>query len=283
MLQQVEVYGMLPASPPSLVLPIVDTLGVNPIQIRDIDGIQPVKSDIFTSPTGSLGGELYSGSSVGKRNIVFKMGLNPDWHDQTIESLRAELYRYFMPQLGLYLRFISTHLPTCEIQGYVESMDPNIFAKEPEINVSIICPRPDFISIDERVVSGVVSPDPDLVDLDYVGNVPTGFVLRISPGPTDPEYTGLFTAEILNNGDVAQSNGVSGTVDASRDILIGSVPGDKFVHELLIDGDTNSLLSTRVKPWIWMQLFPGIQQIRVKTIETGLTWSLSYFDRFGGL
>lgn len=283
MLTDLEVYGMLAASPAKLSLPIIDVLGVNPLQIRGIDGIGPVAANILTSPTGALDGELYTGSSQGKRNVVIKMGLNPDWADQTIESLRAELYKYFMPQLGVYLRFISTHLPTCEVAGYVESMDPNIFSKDPEINISIICPKPDLISIDETVVTGIVGPGEIPVDINYLGHKPTGFVLRVTPGDTNPAYTGLYTIETLIEETVTQKFSVTGTVDADTTLIMSSVPGDKFVHELSTDGTVVSRLSDAVEPYNWMQLFPGSQQFHVSTIETGLEWSLSYFDRFGGL
>lgn len=284
MLTQLEVLGLLPASPPKLTLPILDILGANTLQIRGIDGLEPVKADIITSPTGALDGELYSGSSVGKRNIVIKMGLNPNWQDQTIESLRAELYKYFMPRLGTRLRLISTHLPTCEIVGYVESMDPNIFSKDPEIGISIICPRPDFISVDETTINGIVGPDEVPTDIDYVGNVPAGFVFEITPGPTNPAYTGLMSAQILNDGIVLQTFSVEVTVDATRSLQVSSVPGDKYVrNHIYTETDPVSLLSDMVEPSDWLKLYPGLSQFHVTSVETGLAWELSYFARFGGI
>jgi hypothetical protein len=76
---------------------------------------------------------------------VLTLGLNPNWVDQTVASLRRVLYRYLMPEAWTKLRFFSDDMPTVDIEGYVESFDPNMFTQDPEIQVSIICPKPDFI------------------------------------------------------------------------------------------------------------------------------------------
>lgn len=285
MLTQLEVFGIQPSSPPKLTLPIGDILGVNPFQIRGIDGIGPNKADILTATLGGLDGEQYSGSSSGKRNIVITMGLNPDWQTQTIESLRQELYKYFMPKLGGRYRFISTHLPTCEILGYVESLEPNIFSKDPEIQISIICPQPDFIAVDETVVNGIVGPTQTPVDVDYLGNVPTSVFLEISTASANPDSSGLFTAQILKDGVVIQSFAVTATVDTTKSLQINSTVGDKYVqNHIYTETNPVSLLSQMVAGSDWLQLEPpGLSQFNVINVETGQIWTLSYFARFGGL
>ncbi len=54
---------------PTLLLPL-SNLGVEPIQIRNVEGLGPVKASVNTQPFGSVDGESYVGSNVGKRNIV---------------------------------------------------------------------------------------------------------------------------------------------------------------------------------------------------------------------
>ncbi len=103
MLTKVEVFGPVP-----LILPLGEgETNTDPIQIRDVQGLGPVKANVNTSPFGSFDGEAYTGSSVGKRNIVLTLGLNPNWKDQSITSLRQLLYTYFMPKRAVTLRFFS--------------------------------------------------------------------------------------------------------------------------------------------------------------------------------
>lgn len=117
--------------------------GQGPIQIRDISGLEPVKAEIISIPSNQ-DGELFQHARVGKRNIVLKLGLNPNWVDQTMSSLRRILYNHFPPKASRTLRFYSDDMPVVEIGGYVESLEPNMFSQDPEIQVSIICLKPNF-------------------------------------------------------------------------------------------------------------------------------------------
>src|SRR3954454_24463935 len=96
------------------------------IQIRNIEGLGPVKSDISKTPYATGRGDLFQGSSTGTRNIVLTLGLNPNWATQTMTSLRQLLYRYFMPENWVSLRFVSDELPLVGIRGIVEGFEPNL-------------------------------------------------------------------------------------------------------------------------------------------------------------
>src|SRR4051794_37798090 len=96
----------------------------DPVHVFNVEGLGPVKAEISSTPFATGRGELYQGSSTGKRNLAFTLGLNPNWDDQTMSSLRQLLYRYFMPEEWVKIRFFSDHLPTCDIEGYVEGFEP---------------------------------------------------------------------------------------------------------------------------------------------------------------
>jgi hypothetical protein len=115
----------------------------SPIQIRDISGLEPVKAEITFVPSNQ-DIDLFQNARLGKRNIVFKLGLDPNWIDQTMSSLRRLLYAHFPPKEWRSLRFYSDDMPMVEIGGYVESVEPNMFSQDPEMQISIICPRPNF-------------------------------------------------------------------------------------------------------------------------------------------
>lgn len=280
-----------------LELPLSNELiGSDPLQIRNITGLGPVRANINTTPFGSINGESYFGSSVGKRNIVLTIGLNPDWDDQSMESLRALLYDYFMTQYIVVLQFLSTHLPTVEITGYVESVEPNIFSKDPEVQVSIICPTPDFVAIDDTVLTGVV--DDNILggtvipptDIDYIGTVPTGFVLKIESSLARPSYTGIIYATVvdLNNTDESSLLTITGTVDATAYAKISTEKGNKYAKQFgvvsgLVTADYLSTVVISGSLAQWPQLQPGENRFFVNAANAGQAWTLTYFARFGGL
>src|SRR4051812_7049320 len=167
--------------------------GNDPVQVFNVEGLGPVKAEISSTPFATGRGELYQGGSTGKRNIVLTLGLNPDWEEQTMSTLRQLLYRYFMPEEWCKLRFFSDYLPTVDIEGYVESFEPNIFSKDPEIQVSIICPKPDFIEANATVLSGLVDNGTAEIVYTYVGTVETGLELRIDATPANTSYNGDLT------------------------------------------------------------------------------------------
>ncbi len=116
-----------------------------PIQIRDISGLEPVKAEITTVPS-NLDGELLQHVKLGKRNIVFKFGLDPNWVDQTMASLRRMLYEILSPKSFHKFQFGSDDMEPVEIGGYIESIEPNMFSQDPEMQVSVICINPYFVS-----------------------------------------------------------------------------------------------------------------------------------------
>jgi hypothetical protein len=118
-----------------------------PIQILDISGLEPVKAEITTVPSNN-DGDLFQNARLGKRNIVLKLGLDPNWIDQTMSSLRRMLYDHFPPKTWRTLQFYMDDMPTVEVGGYIESFEPNMFSQEPEIQISVICPKPKFIGLD---------------------------------------------------------------------------------------------------------------------------------------
>lgn len=143
MLTKVDVIG-LTAGPLSLEL---GGPNQSPIQTRDILGLEPTKAEITMAPSNK-DGDLFQNARLGKRNIVFKLGLDPNWVDQTMSSLRRMLYDHFPPKTWRTLQFFSDDIPTVEIGGYIESFEPNMFSQDPEIQISVICPKPMFVTLD---------------------------------------------------------------------------------------------------------------------------------------
>jgi len=280
-LTKLEVFGLRSLVP---TLPLLEDgdAGSDPIQVIGIDGLGPVKAAITTAPFGAFDGEAYVGASVGKRNIVLTIGLHPDWAIQTIEELRQLLYNYFMPKLLVQLRFSSTGFPTVKIEGYVESVEPNIFVKSPTMVVSIICPSPDFVAMDPTVWTGITSDGTDWDTIDYIGSVPTGINLKISQTVGSP---GEDSIQVSLTGQYApQIFATRGNIVPDIRWEMNSVPGQKYIRSVsLLSGAVQNFLNDLAPDASWPTLYPGENKLSVITPLTGQNWELSYYSRFGGL
>lgn len=282
MLRKLEVFSSNPSAPE---LPLGGFMpNDDPVQIRSIDGLGPVTAELASTAFASGRGEIFQGSSIGKRNIVLNLGLNPNWVDQTMAILRQRLYRYLLPEAWTKLRFFSDHLPTVDIEGRVESFEPNMFSQDPEIQVSILCHRPDFIEADATIYSGTVDDGSTELEFDYIGTVDTGFELRIDRTVANPSYSGDFT--IVNKAPTdPQSFEVEGvTVDTVKYLKLSTVQGAKRIQSIAIaDGATTNHLSKVTDASVWPVIKPGVNALSVAATENGQAWTLAYFNRFGGL
>jgi hypothetical protein len=271
----------------------------NPIRIRDISGLGPVEANIITADSVH-DGVLYQGSNIGKRNIVLKLGLNPIRADQTMSSLRQMLYRYFLPKAWCKFRFYSDDMPTVEIEGYVEDFEPNIFSKDPEIQISVICPQPDFVGIDRQTYTGVDIPE-TIQMFTYDGTVDTGFEINID-----------MIAPINNS---VAKNGTVITETQHQRIRVGPAGGFYSNFQTLLVGASNhyylrlstmknrkkieyvrrsdglviNQLANKVKDTSWPLIRPGINYLGVhrykSRVETQVpkNWTLWFYNRYGGL
>jgi hypothetical protein len=254
----------------------------DPVQIRSIDGLGPVKADISSTPFATGRGELYQGASTGKRNIILTLGLNPDWVDHTMSSLRQLLYRYFMVESWVTMRFFTDDHPLVTITGNVESFEPNIFAQDPEIQISILCPKPDFVEVDTTLIKGIVDKGESVTVIDYEGTVPTGFELRVMSTPDLDSYFGVIVVENQISDEEFRINAV--TVDTSQYLRLNTVKTTRFVHTVVIaDGSEVNILARMEKVSDWPALLPGKNELSVRAISPGQKWTMGYFNRFGGL
>jgi hypothetical protein len=280
-LTALEIFGMRSVAP---LLPIAPggMPGTDPIQIKNIDGLGPVKASISSTAFGAYDGEAFTGASVGKRNIVITVGLNPDWETQTMEELRGLLYAYFQPKVPARLRFTSTHLPLCQIDGYVESMEPNIFSKDPEVQVSVVCLKPDFVAVETTIITGLTGDGVTFETFDYEGSSPTGFVLEVEGGVVWSD--GIM--EVFLKSPLPQ---VFTLIDASighgSNLQLSSIVGDKYVRLYnTTDGSVVNLLDTMQSTSDWPELTPGENDLAIITNAiVPQDWSLTYSARFVGL
>jgi phage-related protein len=251
------------------------------VQIRNIEGLEPVKASVNTSLFGSVDGAAYTGSSVPSRNIVLTIHPNPDWHTWKYEDLRKLIYSYFMSKKPVRLVFYSDEDSPVEIFGIVESVDNSIFSKDQEFNVSVICPDPYFTSLDPKVITGqsIRSGGAPRV-VTYNGSVETGIRVKVSfSSGAAPTTIGIQ----VGDPKVSYFN-VAATVGSTLYVDMSSVAMQKYIQNVSIgSGVITNLLSKMQEGSKWPLFEQGDNNFSVITDQGVQDWELSFYERFGGL
>ena len=117
--------------------------------IIKIDGIGPGKATVTKNDSKVYDGGTITSARLPSRNI--KMEIQFLWVN-SIEDVRHKSYKYFPLKKPLTLIF-ETDTRTVEIEGVVESNEPDIFSSEESTNISIICPDPYFYASGENARS----------------------------------------------------------------------------------------------------------------------------------
>lgn len=246
-------------------------------QVFKIDGLGPVKADINTIEIASSDGESFNMARLGSRNIVMNLGF---LESPTIEDTRLKSYKYMPIKKPLTLT-IETENRTAEIQGYVESNEPDIFSKTESTVVSIVCPNPYFYSLEskETVFSGIESKfefefennslTEDMIEFGIIENLTEQTVYYSGDAETGVSIIihALGEAEnitIYNTGTresmkiitdkLALLTG-SGLI-AGDEISISTIKGSKTIY-LLRNGILTNILNCLDKAANWFQLSKG--------------------------
>lgn len=283
MLVAVEVHSKVPFVP-KLDLPLIGNDGLGPFHIRKVEGLDPVKSVVNSKGYGALDGEYYTGSHVGKRNIVMTLGMNPSANYQSVSELRKLLYAYLMPKMNPILKFVTNDRPLVQIEGYVESLEGDRFVKDPDIQVSVICPKPFFESSEGKTVGGAASNNPIDQTFIYEGDMTNGVIFQLFKGSS--AYTGPITIEIGRVGPVYRKFETVATVEAGRFFQVDSRQGIKKVESRSLPANLRvaNLLGTITSDSLWPYLVLGTNKIRVRTNSgVQLPWILYFAERYGGL
>jgi hypothetical protein len=248
--------------------------------VKDITGLDPVDATLSYSSMANQDDEQEQAMKRIKRNIVMKLGYEPDYVNDTIKQLRDRLYGFFMPKSQVRLRFYSDDMPVVEITGRVEKMSAPLFAKDPEATISIMCAKSSFVGMDTLTVNGntVETTASSGTNVTYEGSIETGGLFRIAPDRSIPGFT---IRNQLDDGSV-QTQDFLYPLLAGDVVLINSVNLNKYAR--LTRGGTTSSILFGISPYSkWLNLFQGVNNLRVLTAGAAIPWSFQYANKYGGL
>jgi hypothetical protein len=247
--------------------------------IRDIEGLDPVKSTIVSTGFAQLDGSQYQSAKRENRNIILKVGLEPYFAGgSTVSSLRAALYGYFMPKNTVKLNFYIDDVLTYSIQGMVETFETSLFSKDPEVTVSLICFDPNFLAVADTTVNGNTVATATEQTVTVAGSVETGYVFTLS---VNRSISGFSIYNRRPDGSVAQMD-VTIALVAGDVVKISTEPKNKYAT-LTRTGATSSILYAVSTSSKWGPLYPGANYYRVLVSGAAIPFTIVYKNKYGGL
>lgn len=260
-----------------LSLPMENVVTGFPVQ--EIDGLDPVKATLVSSTFAQQDGAQYQGGRREPRDIKFQLGIEPNWAaDETVRSLRGQLYTTLMPKSSVMMEFTMTDGLVVNIEGVVESFESTIFAKDPTVDIIIRCFDPDFVEpavvqLEEDTVSTST-----MTDFVYEGTVETGVLVELA---VDRTITG-FTIYHTGSDGIPHSMLVSASLVAGDLVSISTVSGNKYAT-LRRAGADSSILYGVAPQADWFSLLPGDNSLRIELSGAAIPYTVSYINRYGGL
>lgn len=226
--------------------------------IKNIDGLGPVDAVLAMSNFADYDGAIHHGARLAQRNIVITLGYSPNYvSGRDVGTLRKQAYLWFRPKSSIRLYVNDSDRERVYTHGYVEKVEPVLFSKDPEIQISIVCEDPYFASVTSITRNESAN---DNIDLSDYGDAPTPFTLNITPAVN-------FSRIDIRNG--VDPNIIIAYPFAANDLIRVSVtPGSKFAS-VTRAGVTTTLLDRLQDSTLQMFLDDRVTAFNVVTAGGG--------------
>lgn len=283
----------------SLDIPVLAPDPSNGVFVEKVDGLEPVNAEVTTNGYNLEDGEFYVGSRVPKRNIVLHLIMERNSNYLSVAEVRRNLYGYFMPKMNVLLQLNFDDRDPVQIAGWVESFENDRWTNDPNVAVSIICPKPNFKAIDQQSVDGesVVGTDPWPYEALNDGDRMVGFELWIT-NDSAVDFDGDIKIQRLIEGSTPGEwfstqemylDGVSLPSGLLRYVYVNTKQGEKVIQLKQGDDVISSLMGKMTDGSSWPVLWNAMNRFRVITTDTTgwagehLNFSLKYFYEYGGV
>lgn len=249
----------------------------NGFSIREIAGLDPVQAQVVSSSFAQIDGEQFMSVRREKRNIIMGIGLEsvPVY---SVRQLRQQLYQFFMPEKWVNLVFHLDDPINLGIRGMIETFGSPYFVADPQVGISILCFDPDFYELTSIAVPGVTVSDSTQQKITYAGSVETGFTLSINIS----QNLSALTVYLQNSEGKLEYFDFKYAMLAGDVLNITTISGKKEVM-LLRNRTLISVLYGMDPTSSWLNLTPGDNFLRVLSSVSGMTFTLTYTNKYGAL
>lgn len=261
-------------------------------QVVSIDGFQPPSATINTSEVTNMDGAKYKSSFLNVRNIVLLVQLKGN-----VEENRLRLYEIASTNeyCKIYYKNNSRNI-YCE--GYVETIENDLFSNSQTVQVSILCPNPYLFELNQIYVD--ISKTFDNFEFPFaiekngvefstvleerevpvynVGEVATGLEITLTvDGGTvlNPVIYNVITGEFLK---------LNTQINKGEVITINTNTSKKSIKKY-VDGKEQNIINTLARGSTWHKLKVGTNVFTygAEIGEIGLHVSFDYNNLYKGV
>lgn len=259
--------------------------------VLSVAGTGPPAASINTVNLAGFDGTWFNSSKVGHRNLVLTLNIH-----HPIEANRLALYNIFRVKRPVKVRYKNSRRDVY-IEGYVESFENNPWTQLQQPQISIICPKPFWLSASETSVifstSNALFEFPFSIPAEGIefstlsqvtsavinsGEIETGGIIRFvagADGIINPKFYNRTTQKFFGV-DIELLHGDIVTINTNH--------GEKSVT-LMREGATTNLLADRTEGSTWLTFEPGENEVSFGADEgsSNLVVSLSIVQKFEGV
>jgi len=233
-------------------------------QIASITGLNPPQGLINMTTIVGLDGAVYNSAKLETRNIVITVRITGN-----AERNRLQLYRAFRTKEWCRFYYSNGSVDVW-IDGYVESIECDLFRKAEQAQISIICPQPYFRSVKQIIadlssVTGLFTfpftiNEDEPIPISSFDQDATAIVTNETATPTgviiELDFSGSANDVVIADTDTGEQIHLVYAFQAADRVTINTNPGEKSVR-LTRNGVTTSIFSAVQLGSVFFQLQPG--------------------------
>lgn len=259
-------------------LPVIDfnldpSAGENGYVLKEALGLDPPNLSSVVEGFDTYGNPVM-GSTPDKRQIVFKIGLNPRL-GQSYGSLRDALYKYI--NRTVLVDLMADSLIVAQASGFIQIVESVHFSNQPDVQMTVECEDGEFVAplaVDIPFANlNTLTPIINYED----GTAPTGFELQFT---VTANHTGFSITSPGNNYNAFSTTFPFLTGDV---VTISTQQRDKRLTVLRssVLYDIAGYINAGA---VWPKLYPGVNSFTWDFAVAWRTWiSATYVPRYWGV
>lgn len=244
-------------------------------QVVSIEGLNPPKAQLNFTKAATIDGAFFNSATLPTRNIVINLKINND-----VERVRTDINN--ICRIKDKVRFFyKTNAKEVMIDCYVESVEYNLFERSEIVQISLICPSPNFKSVTATTREKTLTGSGTITDIINNSACDVGFKMTVTFN--DPvsyfslsmsnDYRIRFNDYPIQSGDILTVNAYDGYFNCT----LKKASDSKTINFLPYLTDDSTIV----------KLAPGNNSLAVASLATGsaasITIKLEYNTEYRGI
>lgn len=211
----------------------------NAFSVAQVTGLTPPLATINTAPLATKDGSLFNSAFLENRNIVILL-----YPTGAPEAERVNLYNYLKAKQQIRLE-LETKTRAVYIDGYIESLEGDLYANPQSLQASVICPDP-YFKAQTPIIKNFASASEEITN---TSDEESGAVFEITA-------SGAAENPTITNDTTGESYTFTYTLQAGDKVTLNTKRGEKSLT-LTRNGTTTNILNAMAPSSRWLTILPG--------------------------